>query len=94
MRAVLILITLLSVSACALWQLLVRDPVLFPAGLGLLLLIMGLIAGLSMATDSATRFIRDVSRLNRYLADQNNDLAEMNLTLLKKTSPEKQSQDS
>ena len=51
--------------------------------IGLLLFVVGLLAGLRIGTSHATRFVRDLLRLNRYLTDQHNELCAMNSRLLK-----------
>lgn len=86
MRPHLVWSVLLVPTTCAIWQTQAQEPFLSPLAIGILLLLVGIIAGLRLATDSATRFVRDLTVLNKYLAEQNRDLAEMNRLLLQKTS--------
>ena len=72
-------------AAWAIWQLCVPEPVLPPLLLSLLLMVLGLLGGLRAGTDSATRFVKDLTRLNHVLAEQNRDLSEANHVLLKTT---------
>jgi hypothetical protein len=82
MRSVWVWLILAIPAAWAVWQLQVPEPVLAPGLLGLMLLTLGLLAGLRIANDGLHRFFTDLTRLNKYLADQNDDLAELNLHLL------------
>jgi hypothetical protein len=65
-----------------LWQSQGAAPRLPPLASELLLVSLGLLLGLRVATDSATRFVGDLLRLNLYLGEQNRDLAELNNRLL------------
>jgi hypothetical protein len=72
--------------AWALWQLATQDPLIPPLAAGLLLVILGSLAGLRIGTDSVGRFLKELTALNKYLGERNRDLAEMNHTLLKQLS--------
>ena len=87
MRPYLVWLILLPIAAGALWQLATTEPTFSPLAMGLLLFCLGGIVGLRLASDSATRFVGDLTRLNQYLAEQNRDLAELNHQLLKKILP-------
>src|SRR6476646_16283 len=65
----------IAVVAVLIWHI-TGDASLWSQGIaGLLLVAIGLLAGLRLGTHSATTYIRDVQRLNRDLADQNKELA-------------------
>jgi hypothetical protein len=68
----------------ACWQLLSSDAHLPPILAGALLFFTGALAGLRWGADSAAQLIADLSRTNRYLAEQNDDLSELNETLLER----------
>ena len=71
-------------TALALWQLVTPDAS-FPAlALGLLLWLIGGIAGLRWGADSVAPLIKEMSQLNKYLAEQNEQLAKMDHLLMKK----------
>jgi hypothetical protein len=53
---------------------------------GLLLITVGVVAGLRLATQSTSAYIRDVERLNKVLATQNKELESANAMLLKELS--------
>jgi len=82
MRSYFVWLILLPTAVFLIWQLQVDQPVVSRVVSGIALATVGFLAGLRVATDSASRFLRDVKSLNKYLADQNHDLAEMNLLLL------------
>jgi|GEM_PF-4363439 len=67
-----------SFAAYGLWELGSSTPNLSPIAWGLILLGLGLLAGLRLGSDSATQFVRDLLRLNKFLADQNEELTELN----------------
>ncbi len=46
--------------------------------MGVILLGFGLLAGLRLGSDSATTFVKDLLRLNKFMAEQNNQLTELN----------------
>lgn len=83
MRPRLVLIVLVPAAIGVLWQSQGSPPMMGPFASGLLLLILGGLLGLRLATDSATRFVGDLARLNAYLAEKNRDLAALNHRLLK-----------
>lgn len=83
MRSVWVWLILAVPAAWAVWQLQVPHPIVAPALLGLLLLALGLLAGVRLGFNGLERYLQEVTRLNRHLADQNNELAERNLCLLK-----------
>ena len=67
----------------ALWQLPQDYPVLSPLGSGLILLATGVLVGMRIGSDSATRFVKDLYRMNKFLAEMNADLAHHNHEMLK-----------
>jgi hypothetical protein len=67
-----------SLAAFGLWELGHSTPNLPPVAWGMILLGLGLLVGLRMGSDSATQFVRDLLRLNKYLANQNEELTELN----------------
>jgi hypothetical protein len=69
-----------------LWQSTDAEPIL-PRWLSALLLVaIGLMAGLRIGADSASLYIRDLQRHNRVLAAQNRELEEANSLLLNQVS--------
>lgn len=62
--------------------LLSSEPFLPPYLAGAALLLIGVLAGLRWGTDAVTRLIADLSRTNSYLAEQNDELSELNFELL------------
>jgi hypothetical protein len=81
-------IVTIGLLAFLLWQLTIAQPLWPPAISGLLLVIVGVLAGLRMGADSATAYTNDVHRLNKVLAEQNSELQEANAILLKQVSSE------
>jgi hypothetical protein len=72
--------------ALLLWQVAAAQP-LWPAAVsGLLLIIVGVLTGLRIGSDSAAAYMNDVHRLNKVLAEQNSELQEANAILLKQLS--------
>ena len=65
-------------AAYGLWELGSSAPSLPPIAWGMILLGLGLLVGLRLGSDSATQFVRDLLRLNKFLADQNEDLTKLN----------------
>jgi len=49
-----------------------------PTVMGALLLGLGLLIGLRIGSESALTFVKDILRLNKFLAEQNNQLTELN----------------
>jgi len=74
---------LLPFAVFALWQLQVAAPAIPRWSSGLILAVAVLLAGLRIGAESAGRFVGDLIRLNKYLAEQNRDLVETNHELLK-----------
>jgi hypothetical protein len=68
------------------WHITADSPIWSQAIAGLLLVVIGIIAGLRLATRSTTTYIRDVERLNKVLATQNKELESANAILLKELS--------
>ena len=82
MRSYFAWMILFPVAIGSLWQLWTPEPFISSVVAGLLLLFVGGLAGLRIGTDSALQFVRDLARLNEYLAEQNSDLAQCNHRLL------------
>ena len=61
-----------------LWDLTRSDPAVPPFAMGAILLGLGLLVGLRLGSDSATAFVKDLLRLNKLMAEQNNQLTELN----------------
>ena len=74
--------------AFLLWQIASAEPLWTPAVSGLLLVVIGVLAGLRIGADSAAAYTKDVHRLNKLLADQNRELQDANAILLKQISSE------
>ena len=74
--------------AFLLWQIASAEPLWTPAVSGLLLVVIGVLAGLRIGADSAAAYTTDVHRLNKLLADQNRELQDANAILLKQVSSE------
>ncbi len=69
--------TAVLVAGCF-WELSRSEPTVPPAAMGALLLGLGLLVGLRLGSDSATIFVKDLLRLNKFLAEQNDQLTELN----------------
>ena len=69
--------------AAGLWLLLTPTPALPPALLGLLLFVLGGVAGLRAGAESSNCLLQDMLRLNKLLAEQNSALVEQNDWLVK-----------
>ena len=82
MRLYYVLLVLVPPMAWAVWQLVSPEPLILPVTAGILLLVLGGLAGLRIGTDSVGRFVKELIGLNKYLGEQNLDLVEMNLKLL------------
>ena len=67
-----------ALAAYGLWELGSSAPSQPPIAWGIILLGLGLLVGLRLGSDSATQFVRDLLRLNKFLADQNEDLTKLN----------------
>ena len=71
-----------ALLAFLLWQTAVVEPLWPRTVSGSLLAVIGLLAGLRISADSATEYMKDLHRLNKVLADQNQQLQEANAILL------------
>jgi hypothetical protein len=80
--------TALTLSALLLWQSAVPDSLLPHVVNALLLLLIGVLAGLRIATDSSAAYIQDLQRLNKVMANQQRDLEEANWTLITRANAE------
>lgn len=80
--------TAIAIVAWLLWQTTVSQPLLPRWASGGLLLVVGVLAGLRIAADSAADYIRDLQRLNKLMADQQLELEEANWQLLQRASSE------
>ncbi|MEO2047433.1 MAG: hypothetical protein ABGX16_12780 [Pirellulales bacterium] len=67
-----------TLIAYGLWEMQQSSAHLPPSAWGMILLGLGLVCGLRIGSDSATTFVRDLLRLNKFLADQNEELTELN----------------
>ena len=74
---------LLCGVALLLWQLTVESPMIRPLAAGASLLFVGLLLGLRWGERATQRIVGDLLRLNRHLGEQNGDLAEINLSLIR-----------
>ena len=72
--------------ALLLWQTAAAEPLWPSAVSGLLLIVIGVLAGLRLGADSAASYMKDVQRLNKVLDEQNAELQESNAILLKQIS--------
>lgn len=86
MRPQIVWALMISAVAVLVWQLHTPEAVIGGVAAGLLLLLLGILAGLRIATDSLTNLMKDLVMLNKYLAEQNQDLSEMNQMLLKEVA--------
>jgi len=78
-----------SFAACGLWELGSSAPNLPPIAWGIIFLGLGLLSGLRLGSDSATQFVRDLLRLNKFLANQNEELTELNHWHVRRARTEK-----
>lgn len=83
MRPYYVWLVLLLPTAWAASQLATSEPLMPPLSAGLLLLVVGGLAGLRIGADSVRHFVRELTALNKYLGEQNHDLVEMNHHLLR-----------
>jgi hypothetical protein len=74
--------------AFLLWQVAAAQPLWPHAVSGLLLFVIGVLAGLHIGASSAAAYTNDVQRLNKLLADQNRELQDANAILLKQVASE------
>lgn len=84
MRNAFIGVAVAALAAFGLWSLTQPSPPVAPAWIGFALFALGAVFGLRTSANSAARLLADMLRLNRFLADQNTDLAEQNYHLLRK----------
>lgn len=75
-----------AISATVIWQLIASEPFLPYWVSGLTLLAVGVIAGIRMGYFAATGYVKDLVRTNRFLGEQNQQLTEANLEMLKRHS--------
>ncbi len=73
---------LVTVNVLLLSLLAANQPWISPATCGLLLLICNLVGGIRLGYSFAHAYIRDVSRINGLLVDQNSELVQSNRELL------------
>ena len=65
-------------AVAGLWDLGRSDSTVPSIAMGVLLLGLGLLVGLRLGSDSASAFVKDLLRLNKFLAEQNSQLTELN----------------
>jgi len=70
--------------AFLIWQTAATDPLWPRTVSGLLLVVISILAGLRIGTDSAAAYTKDLQRLNKVLAEQNRNLEDANAILLRK----------
>jgi hypothetical protein len=71
-----------AVLAFLIWQTSAADPLWPRAASGFLLVIISFLAGMRLSSDSSNAYMQDLQRLNKYLADQNQELQDANSLLL------------
>jgi hypothetical protein len=69
--------------ALLVWQTAVEQPFWLKLLSGVLLLLVSILTGMRIGTDFASAYIKDLQRVNKVLADQNQELQEANAMLLK-----------
>jgi hypothetical protein len=81
---------LATVAALAVlvWQTAVEQPAWLRLLCGVLLLVVSILTGIRIGTDFASAYIKDLQRVNKALADQNQELQEANAMLLKQIAAE------
>lgn len=84
MRNAIVGAAVAAVAVIGLWMLAQPSPPFSPAWIGFALFTLGAVFGLRTSAISAAGLLADMLRLNRFLADQNTDLAEQNYYLLRK----------
>jgi hypothetical protein len=77
-----------AVLVVLVWQIAATEPVLPRAASAVLLVIVSVLAGLRVSADSANAYMKDLQRVNKVLADQNQELQEANSILLEQVSSE------
>jgi hypothetical protein len=80
--------TIAVVLVLLVWQSAVAEQLWSRAIAGLLIAIIGLLAGIRIGTDAATAYIMDVQRMNKVLAEQNQALQDANTILLRQACAE------
>lgn len=83
MRPQLAWFILTCAVVAALWQLVAPQPSLSPLAAGLMLLLVGILGGMRIATDSLSRFLKDLITINRHQSERNEDLADVNVMMLR-----------
>src|SRR5262245_28059675 len=73
----------IAIVAVLIWHITGDGSLWSQAIAGLLLVAIGLLAGLRLGNRSATTYIQDIQRTNKTLADQNKELEAANAVLLK-----------
>lgn len=81
-------LTTLIVVAVLVWQAATAGAIVPRAVAAGLLLGVGILAGLRLGADSAAAYIRDLQRLNKLMADQQQELEQVNSLLLKQVNTE------
>jgi hypothetical protein len=76
------------VAGFLVWQVTVNDPVWPNVISAVLLVLISGLAGIRIGATGAAAYIRDVHRLNKVLAEQHQELEELNATLLKQMNAE------
>ena len=76
----------IAVLVSLVWQSAANDPFLPRTVSVIVLLIVSVLAGIRLGTDSCTAYINDVQRLNKVVMDQNRELESANAMLLSKVT--------
>jgi len=84
MRNFVLMGAITAFLALGLWLLNAEQSLLSRSTVGFMLFIGGGVVGLRIGFDSALKLLRDLTRLNKFLAEQNADLVERNHCLLKR----------
>jgi hypothetical protein len=77
---------IIAVVAMLVWQTASAEPVIPRPASGLLLVLIAGLAGIRIGSEGAAAYVKDLHRLNRVLAEQNEELQDLNATLLKQVS--------
>ncbi len=75
--------SLVAVAVFLAWQLVVAEPLCPPITSGLTLGFVCFIGGLGVGTNAAAAYMRELHRVNKMVADQNQELQAANLNLLR-----------
>jgi hypothetical protein len=70
------------------WQTTVANPLWPRAISGVLIAILSLLAGIRIGTDAAAAYTKDLHRLNKVLAEQNDALQDANAMFLRQAAAE------